>query len=94
VRGIISPKEWPCSGSGDSGRVVDYYRSAIQNGVRGDCNAKRHSPAPSFPPTGLLATPHIYSSSFQCRVEEASLSTNSKESHYAPLRYTQADASR
>ncbi len=23
MRGIISPKEWPCSGSDDSGRVVD-----------------------------------------------------------------------
>jgi hypothetical protein len=24
----------------------------------GDCNAKRHSPTPSFPPTGLLARWH------------------------------------
>jgi hypothetical protein len=57
----------------------------MQNGIR-------HTKLPPQPDfwLRLIST----SSSFHGRVKEASLSTNSKEFHYAPLRYTQAEASR
>ena len=33
MRGIISPKEWPCSGSDDSGRVVGNSYLGITSGL-------------------------------------------------------------
>jgi len=58
---------------------------AMENGIR------RHqaSPQPDFWLRRIST-----SSSFQCRVKEASVSTNPKEFHYAPLPCTQAETSR
>src|ERR1039458_190653 len=56
--------EAPCSGSTIFtclwSRVLVQVPVTGQNGVRGDCNVKQHSPTPSFPSTGLLATPRVY----------------------------------
>src|ERR1700674_1457089 len=54
VAGNVPPSSAPLAPS--ASRVSSAAGRLGSNGVRGDCNVKRHSPTPSFPPTGLLYT--------------------------------------
>jgi hypothetical protein len=58
------------------------------------CNVKRIRRHQASPQPDFWLRRISTSSSFQCRVKEASLSTNPKEFHDAPLRCTQAETSR